>query len=492
MTGKYLAEKHIKGYLTVYLALILTIILSLCLTLIEGTRQNGIYMEAECIADIGLNSVFAEYHRELFKQYNLFAIDSSYGTALPQVDNVNQHLSQYIERNLARDDICLDWLLYRDFLGMQLDGTGIVEARMLTDDEGGVFRKRAADAMKDNLNIQLLQEVMEWMEVVEAEEMAERGIAEEKKKLDQQLKKYDGQEKQISETEWITIEVKNPTAYLEKMRKEGILKWVIKEPDKLSTKYLEDDNLISFRMKADRYNKGNMEWEQETEWEDFSERFLFQEYLLQYMGYYGKEIEEHTLAYQIEYLLMGDKADLENLRGVVNRIFAMREVANVSYLLSDQEKCGAAEAMGSLLATAMTIPEAAGLIKYILLFGWAFAESIYDVQCLMEGEQVPLMKDSSTWHFDLKAAMKFGVSEKKEVTNGLFYVDYLRILMCLEKNDILTSRAMDMVEADIRGTPYNSQFRLDGCLDAIAADIKIKSVYGYDCEIIRERSYIPQ
>ena len=110
----------------------------------------------------------------------------------------------------------------------------------------------------------------------------------------------------------------------------------------------------------------------------------------------------------------------------------------------------------------------------------------------MEGEQVPLMKDSSTWHFDLKAAMKFGVSEKKEVTNGLFYVDYLRILMCLEKNDILTSRAMDMVEADIRGTPYNSQFRLDGCLDAIVADIKIKSVYGYDCEIIRERSYIPQ
>ena len=53
----------IKSYLTVYLTLTLTLILSLCLALIEGVRQNAIFLEAECVTDIGLNSIFAEYHR---------------------------------------------------------------------------------------------------------------------------------------------------------------------------------------------------------------------------------------------------------------------------------------------------------------------------------------------------------------------------------------------------------------------------------------------
>ena len=70
-------ENQINAYLTIYLALILALVLSLCLTLIEGSRQNAFYMEAECVTDIGLNSVMAEFHRELLTQYNLFAIDSS-------------------------------------------------------------------------------------------------------------------------------------------------------------------------------------------------------------------------------------------------------------------------------------------------------------------------------------------------------------------------------------------------------------------------------
>ena len=76
-------RKQENAYLTVYLALCITLILSLCLTLIEGARRNGARLETEIAAEIGLQSVLAEYHRELFNQYNLFAVDSSYGTNLP-------------------------------------------------------------------------------------------------------------------------------------------------------------------------------------------------------------------------------------------------------------------------------------------------------------------------------------------------------------------------------------------------------------------------
>ena len=76
------------GYLTVYLALVLAVMLSLYLALIEGVRSNAIRLEAECVTDIGLNSVMAEYHRELLNRYNLFAVDSSYGTARAGSSNV--------------------------------------------------------------------------------------------------------------------------------------------------------------------------------------------------------------------------------------------------------------------------------------------------------------------------------------------------------------------------------------------------------------------
>ena len=60
------------GYMTIYLALTLGVMISLCLALIEGCRYRGICLETECVMDIGMDSILAEYHRELFDQYRLF------------------------------------------------------------------------------------------------------------------------------------------------------------------------------------------------------------------------------------------------------------------------------------------------------------------------------------------------------------------------------------------------------------------------------------
>ena len=89
------------GYLSIFVCFTLTIILSLCLVLVEGTRQNTIRLETECIVDIGLNSVLAEYHREVLERYNLFFIDSSYGTDYPSFYNTEAHLRTYLEKNVS-------------------------------------------------------------------------------------------------------------------------------------------------------------------------------------------------------------------------------------------------------------------------------------------------------------------------------------------------------------------------------------------------------
>lgn len=107
--------KRTGAYLTVYLSLTMAVLLSLCLTLLEGVRRSVAGLETECIMDMGLNSMLAEYHRELFEQYNLFAVDTSYGTEVCGKVNTENHLKGYLDRNMSLEDIFFSEYWYRDF-----------------------------------------------------------------------------------------------------------------------------------------------------------------------------------------------------------------------------------------------------------------------------------------------------------------------------------------------------------------------------------------
>ena len=121
------------GYMTVYLALTLSVIISLCLALIEGCRYQAIQLETECVMDIGMDSILAEYHRELLKQYNLFAIDCSYGTPYATTKLTEKHLMEYMDRNFSLEDICLEKLLYRDFFAIHVEEAETTQVEFLTD-----------------------------------------------------------------------------------------------------------------------------------------------------------------------------------------------------------------------------------------------------------------------------------------------------------------------------------------------------------------------
>ena len=69
----------IKGEITIFLALSLTIICGFILAILESARVAVIRMEIEIAMDMGIQSIFAEYNRELLERYDLFFIDTSYG-----------------------------------------------------------------------------------------------------------------------------------------------------------------------------------------------------------------------------------------------------------------------------------------------------------------------------------------------------------------------------------------------------------------------------
>ncbi len=478
--------KRENAYLTVYLALFLALILSLYLVLTDGARRSGAAMEAACAGETGMQNIMAEYHRQLLNRFNLFAIDSSYGTDVCGRKNTEAHLMGYLKKNLSTDNVLLGKYLYRDFFGLRAEDAELTGVSILTDQGGAVFRGMAIEAIRDDVGLSLLDEVREWMSVVEVNGLNNADYDAEKRKMDETLEEYDGREVQISETESVCLEVENPTAQLNARRGLGILRLVAENEEGLSRKAIDSAQLVGKRMERGNINSGNMEVQPS---EGLWNRILFQEYLLRYLECYGGEDRGGALDYQIEYLITGKDFDTDNLKDVANRLCAMREAANVIYLLSDPEKAMEIEEAAILACGLITLPELIPVMKTVILFGWAYAESIYDVKTLLSGGKIPLMKDKGSWHYALENALLGDVDDSAGNGNGLSYQDYLRILMTFTNLDTLTARAMSMVEADIRLTPGNARFRLDACYAGVEAVMRISSSFGYRFELRRERAY---
>lgn len=464
------------GYLTVYMAPCIGVILSLCLTLIEGARRSGAAMEAACVADIGIQSVFAEYHRQLLEQYNLFAIDSSYGTVNPGPYNTEARLLYYLEKNLDLKDVFWPSFSYRDFLQLRVDRAQMTGVSILTDQGGAVFRRRAAEAMQDDIGLSALTELKEWMEVIEVNGLDTAQTQQEKEAADKSIREYEYEDEEGEQH----VGVENPTMVLEEKRGLGILKLAVEDEDKLSKTTLNTSGLIYQRMKQGKISQGNLA-PKETVWlEDLTERLLFQEYLLRYMGRYGQDEGKEALHYQIEYLIAGKENDIDNLRSVANRICTLREAANAIFLWNDPVKNSEVELAAQAIGSALGLPAIAPVLKVTMILGWAYAESVYDVKTLLSGGRVPLMKDEASWHYGLTAALSGELGDSAQRGYGMSYEDYLRVFMTLTDMDKLTGRAMDMVEADIRMTEGNGAFCLDGCYDCLEFDIRMSSGFGYE------------
>ena len=478
------------GYMTIYLALTLGVMISLCLALIEGCRYRGICLETECVMDIGMDSILAEYHRELLEQYNLFAVDCSYGTIQGTTKLTEEHLLEYMNRNFSLEDILLDKLLYRDFFALKAEKAEMTMAAFVTDEDGEVFRRMAVDAVEDDVGVGLMRQIKEWMKTIESQGLLECRVEEEKQAVDKQIREYDGRKTFDGKV----IHIDNPTEALEEKKKKGILSLVLPE-EEISNRRIETEQFIEEREKRDQINRGNIVLQPQTEWEEEKEKILFHEYLLKYMGRYGSEKKSSPLWYQMEYIIAGEKCDQDNLRYVINRIFAIREAANAAYLFGSEENYAVAEALGEVLAAAMMVPEIGELFTISLIFGWAFAESLYDVRTMLAGGKIPLLKSDDTWHYGLQMILQgsltdTGCSGDTDAVMNLGYEDYLRLFLLFCDDRTVTYRAMNIVEQDIRVTPGNQNFSLDACLAELRMNVKVKSRYGYNIEIERQKSYI--
>ncbi len=473
------------GYLTIFLAMSLTVILSLCVTLIEGARKNGARFMAEYALDVGMNSILAEYHRELLEQYDVFFIDTSYGTNLPSIYNTSEHLRNYMDGNLSWNDSGI-FPYGENLYDMYVQNIVTGNLSVATDEVGKVFRKQAIEYMSDKYGMSVLTDVGEWERVIKEYELDSGRVTSERQRVDGRIGALDGSRIQVSEEEWVTVDIDNPADNVNAKRNKGVLLLVMQETDNLSNIGFDIEQAASKR----QLYTGIGPVEDRQREDTITDLLLFDEYIFEKCSFYGKEADKASMKYQIEYILAGRDNDLDNLKSIASRLLLIRESANASYLFSDTTKRAQAAALAATVSAVVMLPELQVLLEYSILFAWAFAESVHDIQVIFAGGRVPLLKNSDSWYTDIDAIFQStdegGVDDSG---TGLSYEDYLRVLVKMTGIDIKTMRLIDMVELDIRKTEGNEYFRMDACIDGMTIEANIISPRGYAFIIQRDCFY---
>ena len=473
-----------KAEITAFLSLVFILTVSFVLGILEVSVIHTTKNLNRLAADRAVFSVFGEYHGKLLEDYHVFAIEGSYGTG------------EYSDERL------IGRMRYYGTAGMEQEITGI---QYLTDLNGQAFREQVLQYMEERYGLSLIRDftglTSRWEEqAIQGEEMEETegNILDEVNDLMEsaQFPGEDGaadtQENQDTDfadpgTDVISpdsagmenLTEGGPFTCIDQIEKSGILSVVMPKDMELSGLAIELDTQPSAR--SLNTGRGTFPVRQGTN--GLEEKLLFNEYVLKNFSCAvpdeGQSVstgenegtESRSLAYETEYILEGKSSDKENLESFLMKLFLVRMALNYVYLMGDSAKQAEVTALAVAVTTALLIPEAAEVLKQLILLAWAAGESVVDIRTLLSGNRTALIKSSDTWQLPLSSLLTLGSGTEQidgsDVPGGITYKDYLRMFLFLKDPDNVNMRVLDRIEENIKTGYGMDWFRADQCITKI-------------------------
>ncbi|MFA9376869.1 MAG: DUF5702 domain-containing protein [Lachnotalea sp.] len=473
-----------KGHITVFLSLILTLILSLVCTTIESARIQGVQMQLQNVTDMGIFSLFGEYSQELLELYDLFFIDTAYGTNDGSTERVNAQIKKYAEYNVNADKE-LFVFKYADMWVSEIEEVTTNNYVLASDNNGKAYYSQAVEYMKDKIGITIAERLINQydssiMDQQQEFESSEDNNTNELTTVDAAKDEYntnyelaleeaEGDESKVEMDK--PPEVENPVDSINLLKNTSILQLVMKDYSTLSQKKITEFSQISSKRTL---KSGDGTFEAQSN--NALNKALFNEYLFEKFPNLLQNESSDVLNYQSEYILCGKKSDKKNLEGVVNQLLLMREGINFAYLVSDTVKRTEATELATLLIGYLCIPALIPILAATILLAWAFAESIIEVRMLLSGKKVGLLKNSNNWNLQLSNLVDLSnqLDSGNEDRHGIDYEGYLKILTYFESQNKKVMRSLDLIELSIQDKLSNNNFKIDNCTQGFTSTIDYK------------------
>ena len=442
-----------KASITVFLTLLLLLSASFFFALLETARLKGLGTKADIVSDAALESVFAEYQKEIYENYGLLMLDCAYGSGNFAIENVEKRLQEKNLNNLKQSE--------KELYGINLTECKMTGYQLLTDDGGNVFRHLAARTAKREA---LVQEVDDFAEEIQQKESLEQenGTVEERleeanKTIEEveQAKQAENTEEKVGDisAQKPQEEVKNHVEDANQWKKSAVLSLVVRDESQLSNKAIALEHTLEHRQKE----TGNLPVQGAI-----LEELWFVKYLETHMGSYQQISSNHALDYEWEYILNGESSDRDNLKETVKSLIMIREIANMGYLIQDQQKCIEAEELAVALMGWSMNPPVVDATKWGILAAWAYSESILDVRALLEGRRIAWIKNAEQWTTGINQTGEAvdGFAMAKDCENGWDYLKYLQFLICMKKDSAVNYRSMDIIEVNTNAM-YGKSIQMD-------------------------------
>ncbi len=247
-----------------------------------------------------------------------------------------------------------------------------------------------------------------------------------------------------------------------------------KDPDDIAKKYTDVNLESGIESLIDTYDSLDGAMGAGGIVEGIGELILFQEYLFEHFQHYDeKELKDAltTLDYELEYIIMGKKKDIDNLKAIIMRILLIRTIMNVISLMSDTKRNGDARLLAAAFVGFTGLPALVTIVKTLVLFIWSFVESLVDVAALLGGKEIPLLKSKNDILVELHEIIltnkTFIKSKTESIKDNSFlalnYKDYLRIFLFMESQRNKSFRAMDLIQVNLQFR-YEDTFLMQNCL----------------------------
>lgn len=447
-------NKKLKGSVTVFLSLSMILILVFIVECMDAASIQDAKNYGRADMNRAIESVFAEYQKDLLEQYDIFSLDATYESGTYAEENIIDRLP---------------------FFGANRMSHQITKIQLLTDRESQGFEEQMIRYMEHKCGLSLFEG-----KVSQTDLWQQYHSYEEKFQMEQQENETN-LTKMLTEHEVSLPFRNNPISAVEGLKQKSLLDLVVPSDMSVSQKGISLEDVVSKRKR----NQGRGEFSGEKAVSKITAKMMIGEYLLEHFSSATSKESKGALHYELEYIYAGKQSDRENLNEVLKKLLLVRFAANYAYLQTSASKKSEAKAVSLALCSAALLPEAAEAAAQVILACWAYGESIVDLRALLKYCHVPLKKDDESWQLSLSGLMNFEengkIGDGKDQKNGWDYNDYLRMLLYLSNKTIIKYRALDLIELNInkiRGTTF---FRADACvlkLD-IESDCLIRNRYHY-------------
>lgn len=477
------SEKNLRtcaGSVTLFLALTLTIILSLIFSLLEAARMQALALIARRDLQLRLESVFGQYHVPMWENYHMLFLDGN--------DEKGQFNLSVLE-GIMMEEAALEQK-EEGFYQISLKNVEIDRFALATDQNGKLFREQACRAMKEqlaeyaadtikeflsqgkNLDKESKEAEEKWKLAQEAAEQAAQSAekAAEGEQAGGEEAAKGGEKSAVNtgvESPPEQVLPENPMDFVKMWKKSPVLALVVENLSDISGKGISLENNVQNRKKE----TGNLR----KTGEEKLEKLWFLQYLNTYFSCQGgsgtKGCSSHALDYELEYCISGEDTDRQNLEQTVKKLLLLREAGNFATIMQDSGKQALALEMATAAVGFTGIAPLIQAVQIGILLSWSYIESVLDVRCLLAGGKVPLIKEASEWKSDVSLGQKaLEKNTEQQEERGFDYREYLQILLLSVKENVLVSRAMDVMEQNIRMLPGENNFSMDHMIQGMETE----------------------